>query len=176
MAALGTTSSVARGQTFKATADATIKYKYASSNYGSSSKLESDRSPLEHALLKFSVSGISGSVTSVRIRLYVTDSSSSGPEIYRTGTAWNESTVTWNGQPSVISAALDDRGSISSGKYIEYDVTKVVNGDGEYSFLLKADSSDGASFASRESSRSPEMVIAANLASSPSPTPTPALS
>ncbi len=63
--------------------------------------------------------------------------------------------MTWNNKPAAISAKLDDRGSISAGSYVEYNVLSVVKGSGEFSFMLKADSSNGADFSSRESSRPP---------------------
>lgn len=165
------TSSAAWAQTFTATGDATIKSKYKSTNYGTSSSLEVDTSPLMSGLLKFSVSGVSGSISSAKVRLYVTDSSSSGPEIYQTSTSWSEGTVTWDSQPAVISSKLDDRGSISSGKYIEYNVASVVNGNGEYSFLLKGDSSNGADLSSRETSRPPQLIIVADTTTTQPPPP-----
>jgi len=52
--------------------------------------------------------------------------------------------------------------AVSSGSWVEYDVTSAVSGSGELNLALIATSSDGTDFASRESSqatRRPQLVV-----------------
>ena len=58
---------------------------------------------------------------------------------------------------------------------MEYNVTAAVTGNGTYTFVLAADSSDAIRFSSREGSRSPELVVTLNTgASTATPTQSPA--
>ena len=54
--------------------------------------------------LRFQVSGVTGAVTSAKLRLWVTDGSVNGPAVYSTGNAWPEGGVTWDNAPFVSSA------------------------------------------------------------------------
>jgi hypothetical protein len=155
-------------------ADATVVRDSSSSNFGSSLTLEVDKSPYKYSYLKFEVQSLSGSIQSARLRLYVTNSSSSGPEVYATSSSWSESLITWSNRPPATSSKIADISSISSGRYIEYNVLSVVKGNGTISFVLKPDSSDGSDFASRETANSPELVIVSSgSVVTPTPTPTP---
>src|SRR5687768_2020656 len=63
----------ATGLTFAALADSRVAATTPNTNYGSSTKLASDGSPLQHSYLRFSVSGLTTTVQSARVRCYVTD-------------------------------------------------------------------------------------------------------
>jgi len=147
--------------TFAASGDAHVAMGSANTNYGAVTSLEIDTSPLYEAYLKFDVSGVSGTVTSARVRINVCCSASvNGPEIYGTSSSWDESTLTWNNRPGAIGTApVDDKAAIATGTWVEYNVTPLVGGNGTQSFVLVADSSDGADLSSREGSFPPELVI-----------------
>ena len=144
-------------------ADSFVEQGSPSSNYGSAKKLEVDGASgsggtLVEALVRFDVSGVSGAVSSARLRVYVTNRSSSGPEVFRSATTWVESGVTWNNRPARFGAAVADVGSIGKG-WLEIDVTSAVTGNGLHSFTFAPTSTDGADFYSREHSRSPQLII-----------------
>ncbi|MEK7355803.1 MAG: DNRLRE domain-containing protein, partial [Bdellovibrionota bacterium] len=144
---------------FNPVADATVKSGSSSTNYGSASVLYVDGSPTARTYLKFDVQGLSGAVQSAKVRLYVTNSTSNGPELFNTSSIWSESSITYSNKPSSSGSYLDDHGSVSSGKFVEYNVLATVKSNGVYSFVLKPDSSDGSQFGSRESSTPPQLVI-----------------
>jgi hypothetical protein len=54
---------------------------------------------------------------------------------------------------------VDNKGSIGTNTWVEYDVTSLVRGDGNVSFVLAADSTDGVIFSSRQGSQVPQLVI-----------------
>ncbi|MGH8974160.1 MAG: DUF7594 domain-containing protein, partial [Acidimicrobiia bacterium] len=118
--------------------------------------------------------GVEGTVSSARLRAFVTNSSGNGPEVYASGTAWSESTLTWNTKPARTSGLLADLGAVSSGSWVEWDVTAAVTGNGTYSFNLVADSSDGTDLATREAgSTPPQLVVTVGTTPPPPPPPPP---
>lgn len=146
---------------FPSAHDATIKASSASSNYGAASEIEVDSSI--EALLKFSVTGITGDILSAKVRFYVSNSSKDGPKIYQTDANWAEATVTYKTKPAIMSQVLYDISQVSSGRYFEIDVSKIIKQNGDYSFIFKPDSSDGMDFYAREykdATRRPSLVIA----------------
>lgn len=166
-----TTASAITTLTLPAEADARVLSGSPNSNYGAVSRLDVDN-PGEQSYIRFLVSGVTGAVTSAKLRLYVTNGSSNGPSVYQTSNSWVENTITWNNKPAATSGALANIGAISSGTWAEFDLTSTVTANGSYDFVLLPDSSDGASFYSREASASfrPQLVI--SFGSGPAPTPT----
>jgi hypothetical protein len=159
-------STPASGQvlTFAPSADTYVYSTNANTNYGASTTLQVDNSPVKHILLKFSVSGIAGRpVTSAKLRLYAVDPSPVGGEFRRTATdTWTEPTVTWATAPAADTAILATLGKVSAGNWYEVDVTPFVTGDGVVSMRVTSSSSDGADYSSKEGPASfvPQLVVA----------------
>jgi hypothetical protein len=148
--------------TFIADMDARVKESSPNSNYGTSSRLQADNDtdPNVESFIRFTVSGVSGQILQTRLRLYVTTNGSrNGPAAYSTEASWTELGITWNTRPPRTSRAVDNKDRIKKTSWVEYDVTALVNGDGKYSFVLAADSSDAIDFSSREGIRPPQLVI-----------------
>ncbi|HLO28627.1 MAG TPA: DNRLRE domain-containing protein [Anaerolineales bacterium] len=167
--------------TFITEADAYVKQSNSSTNYGNASTLQVDGAsdPDIESFLRFTVTGISGTVQSAQLRLYdTTNGSRNGPAVYATDTSWTETGITWNKRPARTGSVLDNKGSISSATWVEYNVTSLVKGNGTFSFVLAADSSDAVVFSSRQGSQPPQLVITlsggvtATPAFTPTPTPT----
>ena len=148
---------------FIASEDATVKKDTPSQNYGNDKSLETDGSPRYEAFLKFNVQGLKGVVSSAKVLLYVIDKSSDGPNIYTSDLNWSESLITYNNRPATTSSKLDGKKAVSTGTYIEYDVTSVVKSDGSYSFVLFQSSTDGVDFNSRSEVHPPKLVITTSL-------------
>jgi hypothetical protein len=110
--------------------------------------------------IRFRVTGLTGPVSSAKLRLYVTDPfSSSGGSVYRSDESWQESTLTWNNAPALAAAPLASLGSVSAGTWVELDLTNAITGDGTYSFALQNSNADGAFYSSREGPHAPELVV-----------------
>jgi hypothetical protein len=144
-------------------ADARVEESSPSTNYGSS-YLRTDGGGSAHvdSYLKFAVSGVAGSVQSAKLRVYAYTDTVDGPAVYTSGTGWSESTITWASRPTSTSGAIDDRGTVASGTWVEYNATPVVTGNGTYSFRLATTSSDGLDMRSREytdAGSRPELVL-----------------
>ena len=144
---------------FIASEDATVKKDTPSQNYGNDKSLETDGSPRYEAFLKFNVQGLKGVVSSAKVLLYVINSSSNGPGIYTSDLNWSESLITYNNRPATTSSKLDGKRAVSTGAYIEYNVSSEVKADGSYSFVLFQSSTDGTDFDSRSGTYPPKLVI-----------------
>jgi hypothetical protein len=146
---------------FGPTADATIKADSPDMNY-ESSKLEVDNSPVEHSLLKFSVSGVgTRQVIGAKLRLYTINDSNKGGDFYRVAnTSWSESSVTWNTAPTADATPIASLGAVAINTWYEVDVTSLITGNGTYSLRVKSTSSDGADHHSKETvSFAPQLVL-----------------
>jgi hypothetical protein len=150
------------GTTLAPDADARVVQGSPNTNFGGQTILEADNSPVVESYLRFNVSGISGTVTRARLRLYVTNPTGNGPGLYRVdpSAVWSETGITWSNKPARSGGAIANLGSISTGRYVEYDVTGTVTANGTYTFNLWGESTDGADFNSKEaSSNRPQLVI-----------------
>jgi hypothetical protein len=145
---------------FVAEADSYTDGTAAAANFGTATNVFADTSPAQRGYLRFVASGITGTVQSAVVRVWVTDSASNAPQIATTSSAWTETGLTWNNQPAP-GAVTGDLGSASKNTFIEYPVTVAVNGDGTYSFVLVAQSSNGLGVASREATATnrPRLVV-----------------
>ncbi len=148
--------------TFQSEADARVKEAAPDTNYGNGKTLQVDggKDPQVESFLRFTVSGVSGPIQSAHLRLYVgSDGSRNGPAVYATDNSWTESTITWNNRPAFTGQPSDNKTEVPTNAWVDFDVTPLVTGNGTFSFVLVADSSDGVIFSSRESNNPPQLVI-----------------
>jgi parallel beta-helix repeat protein len=145
--------------TFAPSADAYVNESDPTTNNGSRSDLRLDGSPLVRSYLRFSVSGVSGTVSRARLRVYANSASSSGYEAHGSSdTSWGELTLTYANAPA-FGPAIVSSGAFTSGAYTEVDVTPLITGDGVYTIVLTATGTTAISLGSRESLNAPQLVI-----------------
>jgi myo-inositol-hexaphosphate 3-phosphohydrolase len=132
--------------------------------------------PTYRSYLKFSVTGLSGVVRSARLRLHCDDASVDGGTVYAVSndyqgstTPWVEGGLTWNNVPAIAGPALDQKQSVVVGRWIEFDVTPAVAGDGVLSFGLTSGSTNIAGYSSKEGGYPPELVVDLDSGSDPKP-------
>jgi hypothetical protein len=104
------------------------------------------------------VRGLAGPVTSARLRLYVSDASLDGGELFAAPNDWTEKKITWRNAP-LLGAAIGPLGPVSKGTWVEIDLGGAVTGDGTSSFALTSSSADGAAYDSSEGKHRPQLVI-----------------
>ncbi len=151
--------------TFNPLHDAQVKLTRQGSNYGtkSTTKVESGK---YRSYFKFNVTGVSGSVQSALLRLYVTGSSVDGGGVYSVSnnyagknTPWDENGLTAANAPQVSGSPMQNVGAVSSGGYVEWDISAAVSGNGSFSFGISSNSGDQAKYYTREGTHKPELVI-----------------
>jgi acid phosphatase type 7 len=148
--------------TFIAEADAQVNEDNPDSNTGTSTflQVDGDADPGVESFVRFTVTGISIPIQTAVLRMYATtNGSGNGPAVYVTDTAWEEAEITWNNRPSHAAAALGNHDRITEETWVDYDVTAAVSGNGTFSFVLAADSSDAVTFSSRQGVQPPQLVI-----------------
>ena len=119
-----------------------------------------DGSPDVHAYLRFTVTGLSGTITQVRLLLYANNSDSSGIRAWVVAdNNWGELTTNYSNAPA-LGSQLATSGTFASGVWVSLDVTSYVTGNGTYSFGVTNLSSTAISVASREAgANAPQLVI-----------------
>jgi acid phosphatase type 7 len=157
-----TSASAGTSFTFIANADARVEEENPDQNDGDGRTLRIDgETDLDiESFIRFNVTGLSGAMTSARLRVYAPSSgSNNGPAVYPTDPVWVESSITWNTRPARIGDAIDNKRQITGGNWVEFDVTPQITQNGIFSFVLVADSNNGIAFSSREGENPPELVI-----------------
>ena len=176
-------SAAAADTTFAPSADAQVKSSSPTTNYGSDAGLRlrqgtPDNTITYRTYLKFTVTGLTGSVTTAKLRLYVTDASNDGGTAFlagndfSTGGAWTESGLTWSNAPGASSGPLGSAGSVATGTWAEFPVTLALTGNATYTFLLTTASSDSAIFSSKEGGNAPQLVVTTGAGSATPPSNT----
>jgi glycosyl hydrolase family 99 len=157
--------------TIKPVADAYLSQSYPTANYGTSTSLRTDASPIIRSFLRFNVTGLQTSVTKATLRIYANSGNSTGYTVLaQSNNAWNETSITYANQPA-LGSALGKSASYAAGTWTSVDVTSFVRGNGTYSLELTTTSTTNTNFASRESANAPELVVETANGASSTPTP-----
>ena len=138
-------------------ADTYVRQSTAGSAYATSKELSAvGGSDTRIAFLRFSVAGIPGDVgiQSAKLRLVVTNDSTSGGVVTAiTNTGWPEN-ITWNTRPASDGSQLATIGAVAITQVVEADVTATIKGNGTYSFAInpQPNVTNTVAYASRENS------------------------
>jgi hypothetical protein len=145
---------------FISSADARVNAGAPTTNYGASTYVQVSLLPTHHTYMRFAVAGVNGTVQRARVRLYATNGSNDGGDVYAVSNFWNEYGITWNNAPAITGTPLDSLGTVGTNQWAEYDVTAAVSGNGIFSFGWKDGSSDVLQCNSRETaSNRPQLVL-----------------
>lgn len=130
--------------------DATVRERRPDRNYGDDVEIDVDASSKKDGLLKFTVPDFGGqALQQATLRLFVVNSSSSGGSFAVADAGWSESTVTWNNAPAA-GAVIGSLGDVSSGTWVELDVTDAITGSGDLSFRASSTNPNGVGYQSKE--------------------------
>jgi acid phosphatase type 7 len=145
--------------TFLPVADTYVNAGSTTTNYGSSTTMRLDASPDNHAYLRFTISGFSGTITQVRLLLFANNSDSSGIRTWSVANnTWGELTMTYSNAPA-LGTQIASLGSFAAG-WVTLDVTSYITGNGTYSIGITNLSSTAISVDSRESgANAPQLII-----------------
>jgi parallel beta-helix repeat protein len=147
-----------------AVADAYVNEASPSSNYGNSTTLRTDGSPINRSYLRFQVPSLSGSVVSATLRVFANTASSSGYTVHGTSGGWTETGVTFTNAPT-FGVSVGSSGAFSSNSWTSVNVTALVTGSGQYDFVMTSTNTTAVSFSSRTGANLPQLVI--NVSSGP---------
>jgi hypothetical protein len=160
---------------------------YANTNFGAATvlqvKTEDFANYTRWVYLKFNTSGVTGSLTSAKLRAYaqVGDINSLTIDVYSvSNTAWVENSLTWNNKPATSASPIASFNAVGNSlAWYEVDVTSYVQaeraaGRPVVSLVLRIPNNvDRLLFAqSRETTDAPRLVLTTDGSTSSTPTPT----
>ena len=152
-------------------ADAFVSSAYPTTNYGSSTTLRANTSPVVRSYLRVTVQGLTAPVTKATLKLFALDGSSAGYQVRKvTDNTWGEKTITYSNAPTVSTTVTGTSGAFSASTWTNVDVTSVITGNGTYSFALVKSTAGRLRFWSREGDRAPRLAIEYGSDTTP-PTP-----
>jgi acid phosphatase type 7 len=141
-------------------ADSYVDVSSPASNFGKQTQVRFDGSPVVRTYLRFSVTGVTGTVTSAVLRVYANTGQTTGYDLYPVANnTWGETTITDANAPPFGATKLGSSGKFGAGTWTSVPVTAVVAGNGTYSFGLSTTNSTAVSLSSREGANPPQLVI-----------------
>ena len=154
------TGTASTDSTYMATADAYVASTTPTTNFGFATTLRADSSPDTRSYLRFNVQGLTGPVTSVKLRIHANSASTAGYQIRSVSdNAWTEGGINYNNAPA-MGNVLVNSGGFSAGAWTEVDLTSSVTGNGSYNFALTTTSNTAINFGSHEeTANAPRLVI-----------------
>lgn len=150
----------AAGVSFAPNGDAYVSADKPTRNFGIDGSLRIDSTPRTTSYLKFTVSGISSTVTpAATLKLKNAKSSALGYELRVVGdTSWLQTAITYANAPATGNV-LASSGPTKSGTWTTFNVSSVVKTNGSYSFALVALSGSATAVSSLESTTPPQLII-----------------
>jgi Bacterial Ig domain len=156
--------------TFNPIADTHVNTSNVNGNYGTLTTIKvregdgSTTNPNYHGYLKFSLSGVTGTVSTVKLRLFVTDASPNLESIYVVAdSSWTETGITYNTAPSLDGlTAAGSSTAPTAGAYLEITLapTTVSSSTTTLSLGIKSSGGDSAIFSSREDpTNKPQLAV-----------------
>ncbi len=158
--------------TFAPTNDAYVMQARPQNVYGARTVLQvKDAAKDVNSFIKFNVSGLTGTVRSATLRLWVNNPGPDGGRVYsvspfylNTTTQWLETGLKWSNAPAIGGAPLDTVGNTApQGQWVELDVTSAVvaalGNNGRVSLALTNDSKNLVTYSSKEGPHPPELVV-----------------
>jgi glucose/arabinose dehydrogenase/PKD repeat protein len=142
-------------------ADAYVRAQQGGKNFGTANVLRV-RSGQFRSYLRFTVSGLTGTVTGAKLRLRVTDASANGGRVYAVGGTWTETGITWNNAPAITGSPIATIGNAPLNTWVEVSLGSFVTGNGTYNIAISDGSSDVVDYRSRETVDDPQLVITTN--------------
>jgi hypothetical protein len=160
--------------------DAYVAAELAGSNFGQTSDLQSDLSPVRESYLKFDLRPLVDlNISQATLRMFVTSSSNNAQSIKHVAdNNWTENAINFNNRPPKGATITTFTPGSTTGTYLQIPITSAVaSGTGSFmSLAIDSTGSDGFDFNSAEAAADKvELVIQwSGGGVAPTPTPTPA--
>jgi PKD repeat protein len=147
--------------TLQPAGDAYVQDGSPTKNYGTQTSLRvrGGGSPFYKSYVSFDLSGVSGTVTSAKLRLFTTDASPYGGQVYAVPAAsWTESGITFANAPALANP-IGLLGATTANAWAELNVTSAVQAGGKVSFGIDSTSTNSAYYSAKEGTNPPQLVV-----------------
>jgi hypothetical protein len=143
--------------TFTAEADAQVFSDTPAANYGSSTNLKVNGSPIRRSYIRFNVNLPAGAVvTRTTLHVYFSSSSSDLIDINRAASTWSESTINYNNAPA-LGVIVGEPTAVSTG-WNDFGIQPVLP-NRQTTYVLNRPSNVELTARSRESVNKPQLVV-----------------
>jgi Calcineurin-like phosphoesterase len=140
-------------------ADAYVDESAPADNYGGSSKLRVDSTPVVQSHMRFNVPPLAGNVLSATLSVYANGASSAGHDVYAVSqNEWNESDITYTTAPQP-ERLIGSSGAFQGDIWVSIDVTSLISGEGPLSLALLTTGTTNITYSSREGAKPPQLSI-----------------
>ena len=162
----GATTLAANTYLVSPSADAYVKNTNPSTNYGTDTSLlvkNDAASTIYRDFLKFTVPSLPGTVVSATLQLYSSTNSSDASRhvcAYRvTSTTWTETGITWSNAPAIGTSSLSCVVGNQPVGWVSYGLGSTISGPGTYAVALTQDTATLTTYAAREGSNAPRLLV-----------------
>jgi hypothetical protein len=141
-------------------ADSYVSDSSLTTNFGLSTTLRTDLSPIQRSYLRFDVPALSGSVLSAKVQIYATSGNNTGYTLSNTAGGWGETSINYSNAPAVGSA-LGNSGPITANAWTQVDVSSLVTGSGQYNVVMSTTSNTATTFVSNNEvvANQPQLLV-----------------
>jgi hypothetical protein len=155
---------------FSPVGDAYVSSARPGVNTGSSPVLRTASRPKILSYLTFSVTGLSGTVTSATLRLWPDVADLRGAAVHTVDRSWNENSITASTAPP-LGERVAQTGMVAAEAWVTADVTPLVQGNGLVSVAITQVGSGSGQYDSGEGAHPPELVVRTNSRTLPARSP-----
>jgi hypothetical protein len=140
-------------------ADSYVDTSNPNANYGKSTSLRFDGSPIVRSYLAFSLAGVPGTIIRATLRVYANTASSAGYTVGGVSGSWTETGITAANAPPV-GPTIGSSGAFGADTWTSVDVTALLAG-GQLSLALSGINVTAVRLSSRESgsATAPQLVL-----------------
>ncbi len=157
----GPVSSAGPQTTFSPVADAFVYSVHPDRNYGSSTAIRTDGSPIMSSYLRFDVQSLSAPIAKATLRIYAESPQQLGYEVHSVSdNTWGEMSITYDTAPTPDPTIIGSSGRIFGGTWTSVDVSSLVTDQGTYSIALTTQDSRQLKLTSRDAgTNAPQLVL-----------------
>src|SRR5690348_10388804 len=104
----------ATSSTFTPVADSYVDSSNPTANFGTSTQIRYDASPVVHSYIRFDPEGLSGTVTKATLQIWANSSQGTGHDVFPVAdTSWGETTINWNNAPAFGATKIGSSGPVT---------------------------------------------------------------
>ena len=163
------TTGVSTATTFTPVADSYVDSSQASS-FGTNVALRVDSSPTLRTYLKFTLSGLTGTVNQATLRVFANTAQSTGYDVFGVSdTSWIESGaggINFNNAPPLAATKTGSSGTVFAQTWTTVNVTPLVSGNGTITIALTTTNTIALAMQSRTGGTNPPQLVVTTTAPS----------
>ena len=133
---VGNVQAASTSTTYHPVADAYVNQSMPTSNFGTSTTLRMDNSPIERSYLRFTVSGFSAPISRATLKIYANSSQATGFDVDKlSNNSWTETGINFSNAPA-SGTVINKSPAATVGTWVSINVSPYITGNGTYNLVL----------------------------------------